>query len=148
MRPTRPSPPPERPRAGLWRRSKVAQAMLKGAGSVLSISITAPRPPRCFPSPPEPSASSRRRNRSGDCASVISTGIEPTPLGKAAVAIPSFAGRAPLPPLQLAPAKQERRLRFGDLHRDRADAAREGGGGKTVLRRRRAHAADPDRDHV
>jgi len=37
--------PPARPRAGLRRRSKVAQAMLKGASSVLSISISAPSPP-------------------------------------------------------------------------------------------------------
>ena len=58
-------------------------------------------PPRCRPAPPEPSASSRRRKRSGDCASVISTGIAPTPLGKAVVDRPSLAGRAPMPPMPI-----------------------------------------------
>ena len=36
---------------------------------------------------------------SGDWLSVTSTGIEPTPLGKAVVESPSFAGRAPMPPM-------------------------------------------------
>src|SRR6185369_3680784 len=49
---------------------------------------------------------------------------------------------------ELATPEQQWRLGFGDLHRDRAHAARERGGREAVLGRARAHAADADRNHV
>jgi hypothetical protein len=97
-RPAAPAAPPERPRAGWARLSKVAAEHSKGAPSRAPITMRWARPPRQRPAPPESARYSLCQKTSGACASVTSTGMPPTPLGNAVVDSPSLSGRAPVPP--------------------------------------------------
>ena len=68
---------------GISTRSNVPADMMNGASSLRPISMIWPRPPRWRPAPPESARSSLRQTTTGEIVSVISIGMQRTPLGKA-----------------------------------------------------------------